>query len=262
MSLLTQANIRKDCLTRLLWRILNINLLDLIYPRRCPICREIVTPRGTLIHNECENKLIGAKEPRCKKCGKPLFDDITEYCYNCRKGRFHFVEGRSLWIYDDIMRKSISDFKFNNCRENADYYIKCLTECCEELFYRWAPDALVPVPIHRSKKRYRGYNQAEILAKGVGKAYNIPVYSDLLLRDKATLPQKNLNSTERLRNLEHAFTYNIKKYKCNNGLKNIVLVDDIYTTGCTVEACTRVCMKNGIKNIYFICLCTGQNYQA
>ena len=124
-----------------------------------------------------------------------------------------------------------------------------------------APDVLVPVPIHKSKYRQRGYNQAEILANGIAKELNIPVFSHLLIRNRKTLPQKQLSDKERLRNLQEAFIYN--KAAASNypiTLKRVLIVDDIYTTGSTIEACTNVLLRNGIENIYFITLCIGKGF--
>jgi ComF family protein len=124
-----------------------------------------------------------------------------------------------------------------------------------------APDILVPVPIHKSKYRERGYNQTEILANGIAKGLNIPVLPHLLIRDKKTLPQKQLSDKERLRNLQEAFILNDKVFsEYPRKIKSILLIDDIYTTGSTIEACTNVLMRNGIENIYFITLCIGKGF--
>lgn len=236
-------------------------LLHLLYPARCPVCFEIVQPKGHLICNMCKNKVQYIKEPRCKKCSKPVEQEEQEYCTDCSQRVYHFVQGYSLWVYDDIMKQSIAAFKYRNKREYANYYLTELLAHYGMQVKRLAPDAIVPIPIHWSKHMERGYNQADILAKGIGRALDIPVLSHLLIRDKRTLPQKKLTDKERLQNLREAFHYNKvveKKSKCH--LRRILLIDDIYTTGSTIEACSHMLINQGIEEIYFITLCIGKGF--
>jgi len=236
-------------------------MLDMLYPVRCPICRDIVIPKDRRICTACENKPQIITEPRCKKCSKPIELDQREYCSDCERRGYHFEYGYSLWVYDSLMRKSISDFKYNFKKEYAKYYIQAIIINYEDKIKRMAPDVIVPVPIHRSKYRERGYNQAEILAKGIGERLNIPVLPHLLIRNKKTLPQKQLNDKERLRNLQEAFGYNHKiAHDYTGKIDRILLVDDIYTTGSTIEACTSVLLHNQIKYVYFFTLCIGKGF--
>ena len=236
-------------------------ILDMLYPVRCPVCGEIVTPKDRKICSPCEKKLQVINEPRCKKCSKPIEQDQREYCSDCERRDYHYKYGYSLWIYDSIMKKSISDFKYRYKKEYANYYIDKVVQYYGNAINKLGPDVLVPVPIHKSKYRERGYNQAEILARGIGKDLNIPVLPHLLIRNKKTLPQKQLSDKERLKNLQEAFMVNeasVSKY--SKKLNKILLVDDIYTTGSTIEACTNVLMRHGIEHICFITLCIGKGY--
>ena len=236
-------------------------ILDMLYPVRCPVCGDIVIPKGRKICSPCEKKLQLITQPRCKKCSKPIDQDESEYCSDCKRKEYHFKYGYSLWVYDSIMKKSISDFKYHYRKEYAKYYIEKVILNYKDTINRMAPDILVPVPIHKSKYRERGYNQTEILANGIAKGLNIPVLPHLLVRDKKTLPQKQLSDKERLRNLQEAFILNDKVFsEYPRKIKSILLIDDIYTTGSTIEACTNVLMRNGIENIYFITLCIGKGF--
>lgn len=236
-------------------------ILDMLYPVRCPVCGDIVIPKGNKICTPCESKLQLIAEPRCKKCSKPIDQEQSEYCSDCKRKDYHFEYGYSLWVYDSIMKKSISDFKYNHKREYARYYIEKVILSYGNSIKRLAPDAIVPVPIHKSKYRERGYNQAEILAKGIGKELEIPVLPQLLIRDKKTLPQKQLSDKERLKNLKEAFVVSNKALNdYPKRLKRILLVDDIYTTGSTIEACTGELKRNGIEHVYFITLCIGKGF--
>ena len=112
-------------------------------------------------------------------------------------------------------------------------------------------DALVPVPVHATRKKTRGFNQAEILARVIGKKLGIPVIPEMLVRNKKTLPQKDLSAAERLKNLSGAFAAG----EIPEGIRSVILVDDIYTTGSTIEACARALRASGISRIYFIVIC-------
>lgn len=236
-------------------------ILDMLYPVRCPVCGDIVIPKDSKICSPCEKKLQLITQPRCKKCSKPIDQDQSEYCSDCKRKEYHFKYGYSLWVYDSIMKKSISNFKYHYRKEYAKYYIEKVILNYGDVINRMAPDVLVPVPIHKSKYRERGYNQAEILANGIAKGLNIPVIPHLLIRDKKTLPQKQLSDKERLKNLQEAFVLNDKAFsEFPEKLNSILLVDDIYTTGSTIEACTNVLVRSGIENIYFITLCIGKGF--
>lgn len=236
-------------------------IIDIIYPRRCPVCGDIVVPKGELICTSCTHTLTPITEPRCKKCSKPMDNEEKEYCHDCKKNMHHYISGCSVWVYDEAMKKSIADFKYKGRKEYSDYYVAKIIDKYSEYINRIHPDVLVPIPIHRKKERQRGYNQADILAKGIGKKLSIPVSSHLLQRDKYTLPQKELSNTERLKNLEKAFSYSKKEYeKINLSIHKVMLIDDIYTTGSTIEACTKILNGQGIKEVYFLSLCIGKGF--
>ncbi|NLZ81722.1 MAG: ComF family protein, partial [Clostridiales bacterium] len=99
-------------------------IIGILFPRRCPVCGEIVMPKGNMICPPCKKKVKLVKEPRCKKCGKCLVSEETEYCYDCVRKNHSYETGISLFEYDDVMKQSIYGFKYKNKREYADYYIE------------------------------------------------------------------------------------------------------------------------------------------
>ena len=110
---------------------------------------------------------------------------------------------------------------------------------------------LVPVPVHPARKRKRGFNQAEVLAKRMGERLEMPVCPEFFISDtKITEPLKELNPDERLRNLQQAFQADAEAIRAS-GVQNVLLVDDIYTTGSTAEACTRALLSAGIEKVCF-----------
>ena len=236
-------------------------ILDIIYPVRCPICSEIVVPKEDKICQVCKERLIYIKEPRCMKCSKPIEQEEAEYCVDCLRRNYHFDKGYAVWIYNDDMKRSVSGFKYHSKKENAKFYINELISLYGKCLKEFHPDVIVPIPIHRSKYLERGYNQADILARGIGKKLMLPVLSNLLIRNKKTLPQKKLSDKERLLNLQEAFCFNENEAKrFPRRISKVLLVDDIYTTGSTMEACTNLLKFHDIKEVCFIVLCIGKGY--
>lgn len=225
----------------------------------CPECRQFV------------RKYYLIQEPVCKRCGKALSRMETEYCMDCTRHRRSFDGGISLFQYGrrnlkpvkgkkpgyekHSMGESILRFKYHNCREYADYYIEELMNVYGSRLERLHPDVIIPVPVHPARLRLRGYNQAEVLAGKLGEALNVEVCSDLLIRVKKTRPQKELNDAERLRNLREAF---VISRKAPRRYKKVLLIDDIYTTGSTIEACSRRLKEAGVHEIFCVSICSGQ----
>lgn len=237
------------------------SILDMIYPVRCPVCEEIVIPKGERICSTCRDKLPYIEEPRCMKCSKPIEREEEEFCNDCHRKHYHFDKGYAVWVYNEDMKRSVAAYKYHSRKEYAAFYIQEMVLHYRAVIGRFGPDVIVPVPIHRSKWVERGYNQAKLLADGLGKELNIPVLSDLLLRNKKTLPQKKLSDIERLRNLQEAFSINMKAVmRYPKDIKKVLLVDDIYTTGSTVEACTNVLKAYGVTEVCFMVLCIGKGF--
>lgn len=234
-------------------------MIDLIYPRRCPICGDIVLPKGNLICKDCYEDLPLITEPRCKKCSKPIAKEEQELCYDCKRHTFHYTYGYALWVYNDELRKSIVAFKYKYKAEYASFYVEELLKYYDRHIRRMGVEVIVPVPIHKTRLKQRGYNQAALLAKGIADGLGIPMEEHLLVRTKKTVAQKRLNDQERFRNLQHAFLVNPERICAYKG-KKVLLVDDIYTTGSTIETCTKAMLDAGIKEVYFISLCIGRGY--
>lgn len=242
-------------------------LLSILYPRRCPICHDIVTPRGHLICPDCLKKVSFVQEPTCLCCGKEIASEEIEYCYDCSHHPRSFSGGFALAVYDSVMRESIRRFKNGGRMEYADWYAEALWQQYGQQLGKLDIDAVVPVPLHRSRRNERGYNQAELLAGRLAKRLQVPMYPKMLKRTRKTTAQKYLGGRERQRNLEAVFALG-GQAKAGHGLlvgkslvngKVILLVDDIYTTGGTAEACTRVLLDAGAQAVYVVNVCIGEN---
>ena len=233
-------------------------LLNLIYPRRCPVCERILAPEDKYIHSDCRTRLVFVHQPACMRCGKPLEGAGHEYCYDCSRRRFHYIRGYPCIKYDETMSRSIASFKYKGKQEYAAFYIDELLKAYQDQWMELHPDVLIPIPIHTSRRRVRGYNQAELIAEGIGRYMGVPVDCQILMRNRKTLPQKQLDEKERLRNLEQAFQLN--ETKEINLYHKVLLVDDIYTTGSTIEACAKLLASAGVNEIYYTSVCIGQGF--
>ncbi len=234
-------------------RIFN-EMTDLIYPRRCPLCDRVLgrDEQKKLICSECENKPVYIHSPYCLKCGKQLTDPNEEFCMDCRKRSHSFVRGVALYDYSSI-RVSMYRFKYSGRAEYAEFYGREIGSVFGGLFRKWGIEAIVPVPMYAGKERMRGYNQAEKLAESIGRESGIPVFRRLVKRVKNTKPMKLLGVGERAANLKNAFIIASNDVKFNK----VLLVDDIFTTGATIDAVAEVLMDAGVSYVYFAALSIG-----
>mgnify|MGYP004455435351 CR=1 FL=1 len=228
-------------------------LLDLLFPRRCPVCDLPVRPFGKLVCEECRGKFTLIREPYCMKCGKRLAQEEEEYCTDCAAKRHQYDRGRAVFEYPTVA-DAVYRFKYRGRQEYADYFGTCMAAHLGKWMREIGVQALVPVPIHTSRYRSRGYNQAQLLCRRLGEELGIPVRDDLVQRVKKTTPMKDLSAPERQNNLKKAF-----KICCNDvKLDTIVIIDDIYTTGSTIDAISCELRKAGVRRIYYAALAIGK----
>lgn len=228
-------------------------LLDYLFPRRCAVCDEVVERKTKGVCNRCREKIRYIESPFCLKCGKQLKESQEEFCEDCQKKHHLFKQGTALYDYGS-MADSLFRFKYAGRQEYALFYGRQLYEKKKDWILSIKPDALVPVPIHASRKRQRGYNQAELIAEALSELTGIPVEKRLVVRCKKTLPQKELSVKERQNNLKRAF----KILRNDVKLNTIVIIDDIYTTGSTINAMSEALTRAGIPNIYYMVLAVGR----
>lgn len=228
-------------------------ILGIIYPKTCCFCGKVSEKE---LCGECAEKVVYIEEPRCKCCGKPVRYTEQEYCYDCQKHTHLYEQGRSLWIHKMPVSLSIYQFKYKNRRIYGEFYAKEMARNYGDLIRAWGVDVIVPIPLHRKKERSRGYNQAAIIAKQLGEIMGIPVDCKLLVRNRYTRPQKELNDKERKKNLNQAFS--VTKRLGND--MSILLIDDIYTTGSTMDAAAEELKKNGVQKVWFLTISIGQGY--
>ena len=187
-------------------------------------------------------------------CGKPLSGEEEEYCRDCRKHSSYIRRGRSVWLHRGKVPGAIYRFKYQNKRRYGKVFASEMARRCGKELKQWGIGLIVPVPLHASRKRRRGFNQAEVIADELSRLTGIPVRNDVLFRIRRTRPQKQLGENERRQNLQGAFA--VRK---NLDLsENLLLIDDIYTTGSTVERCAKMLRLAGAENVYFLTISIGQ----
>ncbi|MBQ9764910.1 MAG: ComF family protein [Lachnospiraceae bacterium] len=213
-------------------------------------------PRGGYVCKECEDKVPYVKSPTCYRCGKEVDDERKEYCHDCSEGGFYYKRGVAPIRYNAVMKRAMEGFKYFNKREYADFFVEAVLERYKELIASWEADLVIPVPIHKSRLRQRGYNQAELLASRVSTGLGLEMRSDVLIRTKKTEVQNKLNDKERQKNIEEAFKINKNVVQS----KRVVIIDDIYTTGSTINACAKVLKQAGAADVYCVCACIGAGY--
>lgn len=195
------------------------------------------------------------------KCGKPIQNEEQEYCYDCSRFEYAFEQGYSLWVHHQPVSGAIYQYKFHNKRCFAEIFAKEMVKKYSVNMLRWEIDAMIPVPLHKSKRRKRGYNQAELLAEAIAEQLlnevhqtEIPVLKNVLFRIKKTKPQKMLDDFERQKNLQGAFAVS----KNWIPVKNVLVIDDIYTTGATIQKIAKLLKKAGVEKVYFLTISIGQ----
>lgn len=231
-----------------------------MYPPRCPVCDGILytddVPKRPKICPECLLSISIISPPYCMKCSKPLEDDLRELCQDCERKKHVFTRGVAAFSYSKAMKRSMYGFKYNNRREYGKYYSEIIWEKFGKTILSWNADVLVPVPLHSARLRKRGYNQAQVLAKELSVLSGIKVDENILTRVKNTKPQKELSDKERNNNIESAFQIRINDLKYNK----VILVDDIYTTGATINESAKVLLNSGVGKVYFITACIGNGF--
>jgi len=227
--------------------------VQFLYPPRCPLC-DMVIPieRSPAVCDACRGKLPWVTEPACMRCGKPVGSPEREFCEDCERTQHLFEQGRAAFTYSGAMRKSVYRMKFQNRRDYLDFYAEAMVRAGKSYLSYWQPEVIVPVPMHWRKRMARGYNQAELLAERISRLTGIPCERKLLRCVRYTGDQKELGRNERLWNLRGSFEVNAP-VPCR-----ILLVDDVYTTGSTMDEAARALRAAGARRVFFLVLCTGK----
>ena len=212
--------------------------LDLIFPPRCVGCGRF----GAFLCDACLAVTPVAAPPRCDRCWVAM--DAPGTCHRCRRGHPALAGARAAFVYGGPAREAIHALKFNGVSAIAPLMAREMAR----VLAGWAPpvSVVVPVPLAGSRRRLRGYNQSELLAKEVARQAGLPLRSQAVARRRSTLPQARLGDEEaRRRNVQGAFVPG----RAPPGAA-VLLVDDVMTTGATVQACARALRAAGSGPVY------------
>lgn len=240
------------------------NILKFVFPKRCVIC-DSVLPYGSGLTNDflcenCKSKIDFIKEPVCRKCGAMIDDENEAYCTRCKTNLYrNFEYGFGLCRYNDAVKESIHRIKYDGRKEYIDFYGKCIAKIYRNEFKKINSNCLIPVPIHKTRLRKRTYNQATELAYSISKelkkyGIDIPVAENVIYRIKNTKVLNALDIEARKVELNDAF----KCKDCSN-INSVIIVDDIYTSGNSINAVASYLKNAGVKKIYFVTIAVVDN---
>jgi ComF family protein len=215
-----------------------INIFDFFLPRFCPSCKNKLSSTERFVCSSCLSKIKKASKERLEVEFKRKFLDkkiIRDF--------------KSLYVFekDKELQNIIHSLKYNGRFLIGIFLGRQLGKKIKNEVENLNINLIMPVPLHQLKKAERGYNQSVYIAKGLSKEINIPVSSGIIKRKKYTQSQTKMNLIERQKNIEEAFK--VKNDKKIKG-KNILLIDDVITTGATISECGKVLLNSGAGNIY------------
>ena len=216
-------------------------LLDLIFPRTCAGCGR----EGGYLCDECEASIPRLEPPRCSLCSAPSRSRLCTWCKTANQP-FNGITAPYRWT--GVVQELVYSLKYRNVRASAPQLADLMTAHLIERSIN--PDIITPVPLHPSRERERGYNQSELLAKGISKSTGIPLAGGVLARVRNTPPQVSMASPEQRRqNVIGAF-------ECMGDVagKRVLLVDDVVTTGATVAECSAQLRHAGAVSIWVLSL--------
>lgn len=217
---------------------LQSEVIDLFFPRSCLGCGKV----GGFFCTGCSQKLPRLLPPICQRCGKP--ESSGTYCRECwgTQNQMHAI--RSVFVFEGIIRKAVHEFKYRSLRSLATPFAQYMADYFSE--HMLMADVLLPVPAHENRLKRRGYNQSELLAVQISAMVSVPVRGDFIRRVRDNKPQARTTSAEERRgNMQNAFTCISDEVSG----KDVMIIDDVCTSGATLEACAAVLKLKGANRV-------------
>jgi len=227
-------------------------LISILFPGDCRICGQLlVDSRRVPICDECFAAFQRVPQPSCEICGWPLpglerKEGEQPLCPICRDKTYSFDFARSFGIYEGPLIRAILLLKFEQIEPLGKWFAERLAELVQSQPQMMAADVIVPVPLHRQRKRERGYNQAALLSKPLANRLRLPHKALLLMRTRARPDKRILSLEERWESVRGAFATRPGSQVDN---LRVLLVDDVMTTGATLDACARTLREAGAKSV-------------
>lgn len=220
---------------------------NICFPPSCYICNTFTDSNG--LCPNCWKNIKWISDPRCEICGIPFSLSLQKVCVACMKKTPYFDEAISVFVYDKFSKPMVLQFKNGDCTYMAHQFAVWMYRAAEKRLLDM--DMIIPIPISLVKRLKRKYNQSELLAMEIAELSNIEYAPLILNKIKSTKPQEGLSRIARERNLLGSFGVS-PKYVSLIKDRNIVLVDDVMTTGATVNECAKVLKKHGARRVIVI----------
>ena len=227
-------------------------LASLVFPAPCRVCEVTLDTASRIpICHECLGSLRPISGPVCQLCGRPFISPLAAaarrpLCHLCRRGVYGFDLARSYGPYDGAMVRAITLLKYHAVTPLGGWFAARLAELVAREPQAFAADVVVPVPLHASRLRERGYNQAELIARPLAKRLRLPFRSYLLVRTRPRPDKLKLSRHERWDTVRGA--YAIREGNRVDKLR-VLLVDDVFTSGATLDACARALRQAGAARV-------------
>jgi ComF family protein len=225
-------------------------ILDILFPTACAYCNDSVGESGVpYFCSSCWNDFTAVLPPHCPRCGRPyesseaLTHSPEHECRSCREKPPIFDQALAAGIFEGSLREAIHQFKYRPCRSLG---MPLGTWMAAKVRAREGFDHVIPVPLHSKRLRQRGFNQSLLLAKYMSNAHRIPLEFDNLVRTRPTRPQVELDHAERVENVAGAFSL---RYPGVIVGKKVLVIDDVFTTGATLNECASVLKTAGAAQV-------------
>jgi ComF family protein len=227
---------------------------EIIFPPQCLGCAEILHPfTGEIFCPVCSDKIQLITGSICPVCGTTFPDSPApnHLCGDCLEHKTYFSHARAVFCYDDFILNAIHQFKYSRNISVGEMLASFMADFSFPDIDFTDYSLMIPVPLHIKRLRERGFNQSLVLARALEKKRRIPVSFSLLKRHKFTLTQTGSNRNERKQNIKGAFEVTDRKKIAG---KNIILVDDVYTTGATINECSKTLIRAGAQKVAVLTL--------
>jgi ComF family protein len=233
--------------------------LSFLYPEVCQICnQEPATPGNGFVGDHCRKNVAFIAPPLCDRCGLAFEGDISTsfVCANCREEEYTFTYARSAVRAKGVVLDIIHRYKYSGQVWFEPFLGELFACVAAPVLLREYWDMIVPVPLHPLKEAEREFNQAEVLAQRLASSIGVPVSTACLRRVKPTESQTRLTRAQRAENVRTAFAFNDRASELVAG-KRIIVVDDVFTTGATTNACAKLLRKHGAEAVCVWTLARG-----
>ncbi len=224
--------------------------LDTLLPPRCIATGEIVDAPG-MVSPAFWSQLSFIEAPHCATCGLPFAFEasLQTLCAACIDYPPAFDTARSAVVYNDSSREVILGFKYGDRLHAVDTFVPWMQRAGKELLND--TDIIIPVPLHQRRLWERRFNQSALLAEELADRTDKKYFPDALLRLRHTVPQQGLNVKDRNKNVKSAFGIQTRYKEAIKG-KNILLIDDVFTSGATLNECARTLKKTGAEKVFVL----------